>query len=84
MRKHNGMSLMALTLAFAACLGLVGKVRAQAQRDPANAALAFEKIKTLVGRWEATTDKGKASATYELVSGGESCWSARTSPERRK
>jgi hypothetical protein len=33
-----------------------------------NAAAAFAKLKTLVGQWEADTDKGKITATYELVS----------------
>ena len=74
------------TLAFEQLKALVGHWQATTNngKDPANATPAFEKLKTLAGRWEATTDKGKASTTYELVSGGESCWSARTSPERRK
>ena len=70
MKKHNRISLMALTLAIAACLGFAGMPFAQITKDPANAAPAFEKLKALVGHWEATTDKGKASATYQLVAGG--------------
>lgn len=35
-----------------------------------NAAAAFAKMKNLVGQWEANSDKGKVSSTYELVSNG--------------
>ncbi len=38
--------------------------------DDTSAEQAFEKMKTLVGTWEATTEEGKkAILTYELVSG---------------
>jgi hypothetical protein len=60
---------MALTLVMAVCFGLAG-ASAQTSKDPANATLAFDKLKTLSGRWEAATDKGKVSATLQLVSGG--------------
>lgn len=39
-------------------------------KDEANASVAFAKLKTLVGQWEANTDKGKVTSTYELVSNG--------------
>ena len=70
MSKHHRISLMALTLAIAVCFGFTGAAFTQTPKDPANATLAFDKLKTLAGRWEATTDKGKASATFQLVSGG--------------
>jgi hypothetical protein len=35
-----------------------------------NAATAFEKLKTLVGEWEADSNMGKIQARYELVSDG--------------
>lgn len=35
-----------------------------------DAAAAFARLKTLAGEWEATTDKGKAHLTYEVISGG--------------
>lgn len=70
MKKHNPMTLIALTLAFAVCLGFAGTTFGHPQKDPVNAALAFEQLKTLVGSWQAETSKGKASATYQLLAGG--------------
>lgn len=57
-------------LAFAVCLALLGTVFAQQSEDSANATQAFARLKALVGHWEATTDQGKVSTSYELVSGG--------------
>lgn len=39
-------------------------------KDETNATAAFSKLKTLVGQWEANTNKGKITSTYELVSNG--------------
>ena len=36
----------------------------------ANAAATFDKLKSLVGEWEATTDMGKVHARFELASNG--------------
>jgi len=68
--KHNRSALLALTLAIAVCMGSMGTTSAQSPKGSANAAPAFDKLKTLVGRWEANTEKGKATATFESVSGG--------------
>lgn len=38
--------------------------------EPNTAAQAFDRLKSLVGTWEAETEMGKAQAVYELVSGG--------------
>ena len=70
MNKIHRISLMALTLAIAVCFGCAGATSARTPQAPANAAQAFATLKTLAGHWEATTAKGKASATYQLVSGG--------------
>jgi len=43
---------------------------AAAAPDQNNAGLAFDRLKSLAGQWEATTEKGKAVTTYELVSSG--------------
>jgi hypothetical protein len=70
-RNRNRITWMAFTLATGVGLGFAGSAYPQTRKDdPASATLAFEKLKTLVGRWEAATEKGKASATYQLVSGG--------------
>ena len=70
MNRNQRISLMALTLAIAVCFGFAGTAFPQTPKDPANATQAFDKLKMLAGRWEATTDKGKASAAFQLVSGG--------------
>ena len=57
-------------LGIAVLFGTSGKSFASGAEDAANAALVFEKLKTLVGRWVATTEKGKVTTTYELISGG--------------
>ena len=50
--------LIAATLTFAAA-------------DPTlDTAAAFSKLKTLVGKWEANTPKGKDHLTYELIGAG--------------
>jgi hypothetical protein len=46
-------------------------LRAGEPENAANATLAFEKMKSLVRRWEAVTPEGKkVGVVYELVSGG--------------
>jgi hypothetical protein len=70
MTRNRRFSLISLTLAIAVGFGFVGVAFTKTPKDPANATLAFDKLKTLAGHWEATTDKGKVSATFQLVSGG--------------
>ena len=41
-----------------------------APRPDSSATAAFEKLKSLAGTWEATTQKGKVSSSYEVVSNG--------------
>ncbi len=38
--------------------------------QPVDATAAFERLKTLVGNWEAPIKDGKMTVTYELVAGG--------------
>jgi hypothetical protein len=70
-RKRRVILLIALSLAIG--IGLAYPATASAltsKNDPSNADRAFEKRKTLVGRWEAKTNRGTAVATYQLISGG--------------
>lgn len=63
MKKH--LLLASLLLAAPAVYG--------ATSDPAtiDAKAAFDRLRTLVGEWEAKTDNGKAiHITYELIAGG--------------
>src|ERR1700722_9269903 len=63
--------LAKIGLAIAVCLAAANGAYAQNDAtSSANASAAFNKLKTLAGHWEANTSKGKASATYQLVSGG--------------
>src|SRR5215470_11959827 len=69
MRSTN--ILLVLSLAIGIGIGFPTGASAQTSKvNLLNADLAFEKLKTLVGRWEAQTDKGPAVATYQLISGG--------------
>jgi hypothetical protein len=70
MNRTHRICLMLLTLAIAGSFGFAGAAFCETPKDAANAAQGFEKLKALAGRWEATTDKGKASTTFQVVSGG--------------
>jgi hypothetical protein len=70
MKRISHISLMALALAITASLGSSAAAFAQTTKDPANAAQAFDKLKTLAGNGEATTEKGKVTTSFELLSGG--------------
>jgi len=48
----------------------LGTAAVAADKGVANANAAFDKLKTLTGRWEATSDKGKVTSSIELVSNG--------------
>ncbi|MGH9756710.1 MAG: hypothetical protein ACRD4M_03165 [Candidatus Acidiferrales bacterium] len=70
MNRHRALKWTTLTLALAASLWLAATSMAGPRQDAANANLAFNKLQTLVGHWEAKTDKGTVSTTFRLVSGG--------------
>ncbi len=67
MNRNERISLIALTLAIAVCFGFASAAFTETPKDTASAALAFDKLKSLAGRWEATTDKGKVSATFQVA-----------------
>jgi len=60
--------LALLTLVVFALPAFAADVRTSA--PPSNASAAFERMKSLVGQWDADTAMGKFHLTYELVSGG--------------
>jgi hypothetical protein len=70
MKQLSRISLITLALTIACALASSSTAFGQATKDTANVAQAFDKLKTLAGRWEATTDKGKVTTSFELVSGG--------------
>jgi hypothetical protein len=69
MNRNRSKIALAFVLAVA-CLVFTGHAAASDSKDQSNAALAFDKLKTPVGQWEATTDKGKVTTTYELIASG--------------
>jgi hypothetical protein len=62
--------LAMLVLGAGVCVGVSVKPAAAGPADAVNSTAAFEKLRTLAGRWEATSPMGKISTSYELVSGG--------------
>jgi hypothetical protein len=70
MNKNRLTIFVVLTLALGISLAAVARALAEPDPADANANLAFDKLKTLVGTWEAPTDRGTAVVTYRLVSGG--------------
>jgi len=69
MNKHLRIALLSLIVA-ALGLASVGMALAADTSKAGNAGLAFEKLKSLVGQWEATSDKGTVTQSYELVANG--------------
>jgi len=67
MNKNRVLVLACTFLAMA--LGFAASANA-ADKSAGNAAAAFDKLKTLAGTWEATSDKGKVTSNIELVSNG--------------
>ena len=51
-------------------LGLSQSVAHATDSVNTNAAAAFNKLKTLAGTWEATSERGKVTSSYEVISGG--------------
>ena len=72
---NNTRSISILTLgALAAAvlwLGFAGTV-ANATEKESNATAAFARLKSLSGTWEATSQKGKMTTTYEVIANGSS------------
>jgi len=51
-------------------LALAGTAAGAASKPDNNADAAFAKLKGLVGNWEAGSQRGKVSSSYELISNG--------------
>ena len=70
----KGLRILCLVL-LAGMVSAHVTLHAGGRGDDTSAEQAFEKMKTLVGTWEATTEEGnKAILTYELVSGHTTLW----------
>lgn len=70
MKRNIAISLISSILTFVAFLLVGSQAFAATQGGRQTAVQAFEKLKELAGRWQATTAKGKVSTTFELTSGG--------------
>ncbi len=62
--------IMGLLAATVVWLGLAGTVAQAAGKPETNASEAFAKLKTLAGSWEATSQRGKVTSSYEVISNG--------------
>jgi hypothetical protein len=62
--------MIAVLVATVLWLGLSGTVAQAADKTDANAVAAFNKLKTLAGSWEATSERGKITSSYEVISNG--------------
>lgn len=51
-------------------LGLAGPVAHAIDKQDTNAAAAFNKLKTLTGNWEATSERGRVTSSYEVIANG--------------
>ena len=51
-------------------LGLATSMARAADKPETKAAAAFNKLKTLAGTWEATSERGKVTSSYEVISNG--------------
>lgn len=69
MNRNRFASVLVFVLAVAGFVS-AGGAAAAGSKDSSNAAAAFDKLKSLVGQWEGTTEKGKVTTTYELVANG--------------
>jgi len=72
MNKNRRTLWAGLVLTIAVTLAYASAAPAASSPNQSNATQAFEKLKGLVGQWEATTEQGKASVTYELIANGTS------------
>ena len=84
MKRNIAISLISSILTFVAFLLVGSQAFAATQGGRQTAAQAFEKLKELAGRWQATTAKGKVSTTFELTSGGSAVLERMEMPERNK
>ncbi len=72
MSRTRSFSVWALGAATAIVLwvGLAGTVAEAASKPETNAGVAFAKLKSLAGNWEAESERGKVTSTYEIISNG--------------
>jgi len=71
MSNSRSISIWALGALAAAVLWLgLATATAHAAGKESNATEAFARLKTLAGNWEATSSRGKAMSSYEVISNG--------------
>ena len=70
MRRNRVFAVVVTFLTMAACLAWAGAPGNVADKTQSNANLAFDKLKTLAGEWEAASEKGKVTSSLELLANG--------------
>lgn len=69
-KRLGVVSWMGAAVAAMVWLSLGATAALAAEKQDNGAAAAFAKIKVLAGNWEAQTEKGKVTSSYEVVSNG--------------
>ena len=70
MSRNRTIVVANIFLAMATCVAWAGTSGSTAAKDQSNAVTAFDKLKTLAGQWEATSEKGKVTSSLEVISNG--------------
>ena len=69
-KRFGAISWMGAAAAVMVWLSLASAAAYAAGKQDNGAAAAFARIKSLAGNWEAQTEKGKVTSSYEVVSNG--------------
>ncbi len=76
------MKRIMLVIALLSACGMSGKQKPSEKVTPSKAEAAFDKLKTLVGKWDGTRyDKAKVKLSYELISNGTCLLERLNSPD---
>ena len=76
------MRRMILAIVLLSACGMSGKEKPAANESPSKAQAAFDKLKTLVGKWDGKRyDNAKVKLSYELISNGTCLLERLNSPD---
>ncbi len=69
MKRNRVFAVVGIFCVMSVCYAWAGTA-ASADASQSNSGAAFDKLKTLAGQWEASTQKGNVTSSWELVSNG--------------
>ncbi len=70
MSRNRVFAVVGIFFVMSACAAWAGTAGNAADASQSNASAAFDKLKSLAGQWEATSEKGRVTSSLELVSNG--------------